>query len=117
MKKLFIFLNHNEVELYIAIVIIFIMTSIGCSNRNSYVPPVTLPENKIVDISADETRYELEDRQIIDKISYIHDNNTGLCFAIVKCQVSQQGHSNFNITCVPCDSLKRVRVIQVEKNQ
>ena len=47
--------------------------------------------------------------EILDSIQYVKDTRTGLCFATV----SSMTHSLYvvtSITCVPCDSLKRVDV-------
>ena len=44
---------------------------------------------------------------IKSRITYIKDERTGLCFAVLN--NSTDGYrSTFTITCVPCDSLKRV---------
>jgi len=42
-------------------------------------------------------------------LTYFRDGNTGLCFAVINSN-STQGGSYTSITCVPCDSLKRVNV-------
>jgi len=44
---------------------------------------------------------------IKSKITYIKDERTGLCFAVLN-NSTDGFRSTFSITCVPCDSLKRV---------
>lgn len=44
---------------------------------------------------------------IKSKITYIKDDKTGLCFAVLN-NSTDGFRSTFSITCVPCDSLKRV---------
>lgn len=62
-----------------------------------------LRQNKGEDLN--ETN-DLEVRVIKDKLTYIKDDKTGLCFAVLN---NTDGFRNtFAITCVPCDSLKRV---------
>ncbi len=46
---------------------------------------------------------------IKSKLTYLRDEKTGLCFAVLNNHTN--GHrSTFAITCVPCDSLKRLIV-------
>ncbi len=52
---------------------------------------------------------EDEVKVIKDKITYIKDYRTGLCFAVLN-NHTDGFRSTFIITCVPCDSLKRVNI-------
>ena len=40
---------------------------------------------------------------IIDKITYVRDNQTGLCFALVRYDIGQS--ISMGMACVPCDSV------------
>lgn len=44
-------------------------------------------------------------------IRYFKDDRTGLCFA-VSISRTYSSYFNHNITCVPCDSLKKIVVIE-----
>ncbi len=44
----------------------------------------------------------------IQKVVYIKDNRTGLCFGEI-----EPNSNSESITCVPCDSLKKVTVIEI----
>lgn len=44
---------------------------------------------------------------VVNNISYFRDNHTGLCFASITNNV--EGKVTV-ITCVPCDSLKNVKI-------
>lgn len=48
-------------------------------------------------------------KQIKENLTYFKDERTGLCYAVVN-SISTQGGSYTSITCVPCDSLKHVKV-------
>lgn len=48
--------------------------------------------------------------EIQENIVYFKDPNTGLCFAAVNSTNTKSLSNNSSITCVPCDSLKRVEV-------
>ena len=51
-----------------------------------------------------------DEAQVIkDKLTYIKDDKTRLCFAVLN-NHTDGFRSTFAITCVPCDSLKRVGV-------
>lgn len=47
----------------------------------------------------------------VSQISYIKDTRTGLCFGMLN-STSYTGYEITSITCVPCDSLKNVLLIQ-----
>lgn len=48
--------------------------------------------------------------EIKDNIVYFRDSNTGLCFAAINSINTKSLSSSSSITCVPCDSLKRIKV-------
>lgn len=50
---------------------------------------------------------EVEATVIKSNLTYIHDERTGLCFAILN-NSTDGFRSTFSITCVPCDSLKPI---------
>jgi len=51
----------------------------------------------------------LEVQKIKQSITYIKDEQTGLCFAVLN-NHTDGFRSTFTIACVPCDSLKNVNV-------
>lgn len=51
----------------------------------------------------------LEVQKIKQSITYIKDEQTGLCFAILN-NHTDGFRSTFTMACVPCDSLKNVNV-------
>ncbi len=51
----------------------------------------------------------LEVQVIKENLTYIYDERTGLCFAVLN-NHTDGFRSTFTITCVPCDSLKSVEV-------
>ena len=55
-----------------------------------------------------------ETKVILSTITYIKDSRTGLCYAISKNinEYSLFGLASYQLTCVPCDSLKNVSVIK-----
>lgn len=46
--------------------------------------------------------------EIVVNISYIKDENTGLCFATVN-SLTYGFYSIVSISCVPCDSIKNLK--------
>lgn len=48
--------------------------------------------------------------EIQENIVYFKDPNTGLCFAAVNSTNTKSWSNSSSITCVPCDSLKKVEV-------
>lgn len=53
--------------------------------------------------------YRSDDNDVISGIKYIKDDRTGLCFAILT-SVSANTYIIISITCVPCDSLKKLGI-------
>jgi len=53
-----------------------------------------------------QTSQETNTQDVVSSISYFRDSTTGLCFAAVN-SVSYPGITS--ITCVPCDSLKKLK--------
>jgi hypothetical protein len=43
-------------------------------------------------------------------LTYFKDAKTGICFAAVNSYSNSSGNKYTSITCVPCDSLKKVKV-------
>jgi hypothetical protein len=56
---------------------------------------------------------DTEVESIIKNITYSKDMKTGLCYGIVTIVKSSDIFDSGLITCVPCDSLKKVKVIEV----
>lgn len=60
-------------------------------------------------------------RDVKDGFMYVKDSNTGLCYSISKIGFNDFGmntSTHFDsrtMTCVPCDSLKKVDVISIGK--
>lgn len=48
-------------------------------------------------------------QRVGSNMSYFKDEKTGLCYAAINSR-STHGGSYTSITCVPCDSLKKVKV-------
>lgn len=51
-----------------------------------------------------------EPDSIKENIVYFKDERSGLCFAAINSTNTQSLSNSSSITCVPCDSLKRVDV-------
>ena len=49
-------------------------------------------------------------KSIRENLVYFKDPNTGLCFAAINSTNTSSLSNSTSITCVPCDSLKRVDV-------
>jgi hypothetical protein len=64
------------------------------------------------------TASENETKEVVEKLVYVKDTRTGLCFATVR-STSYPGLNVLSIACVPCDSLKNVEVVSQfdEKNK
>jgi len=50
-----------------------------------------------------------DSNKTIEKITFSKDYKTGLCFATIN-SVTYLGHEVISITCVPCDSLKKIGI-------
>lgn len=49
------------------------------------------------------------------KMVYLKDPNTNLCFGAMRLDGSAYGFDKETLTCVPCDSLKKVEINLLEK--
>ena len=58
-----------------------------------------------------QTNYSVETEKVQENLTYFKDEKTNLCFASINSS-SYGGYSVTSITCVPCDSLKRVKLKQ-----
>lgn len=60
------------------------------------------------------TSCQLTNEPNVNKIErnlvYFKDEKTGLCFAAINSMSSKSLSNSTSITCVPCDSLKKVKV-------
>jgi len=52
--------------------------------------------------------------EIQSNLAYFKDPNTNLCFAAVNSTNTKSWSNSSSITCVPCDSLKNVKVHEPE---
>lgn len=69
-------------------------------------------------LEGDGTALLNSDEEIRDRVTYFMDSRTGLCFAQVDFLI--RGDRGVSITCVPCDSIKRLSPYEYygkERNQ